>query len=111
MPGDGMKNSDKKPSVLGRYQAPARMGFRLTAASLLAFALSRWVGLTQGYAAVITAIIVTQGSLGASIRAMIDRFVGSLGGAVWGVAMLLVLKPASPTQLGLTLAVILLPCR
>jgi len=109
MPGDGMKNSDKKPSVLGRYQAPARMGFRLTAASLLAFALSRWVGLTQGYAAVITAIIVTQGSLGASIRAMIDRFVGSLGGAVWGVAMLLVLKPASPTQLGLTLAVTLAP--
>jgi uncharacterized membrane protein YccC len=104
-----MKNSEKKPSVPGRYAGPARMGFRLTAASLLAFALSHLVGLTQEYAAVITAIIVTQGSLGASIRAIIDRFVGSLGGAFWGVVMLLVLKPASPMQLGLTLAVTFAP--
>jgi uncharacterized membrane protein YccC len=105
----GMKNKDKKPSALGRYAGPALMGFRLTVASLLAFAVSRWAGLTQGYPAVITAIIVTQGSLGASVRTMIDRFVGSLGGAVWGVAVLTAFYHDTSARLGLTLAVTLAP--
>ena len=100
----GMKNKDKKPSALGRYAAPALMGFRLTVANLLAFAVSRWAGLTQGYPAVLTAIIVTQGSLGASVRAMVDRFVGSLGGAVWGVAVLTVFSHDNSVRLGVTLA-------
>jgi uncharacterized membrane protein YccC len=104
-----MEKKDKQRSTLGRYAAPALMGFRLTVASLLAFAVSRWAGLTQGYPAVITAIIVTQGSLGASVRAMIDRFVGSLGGADWGVAVLTALNDDSASRLGLTLVVTLAP--
>lgn len=105
----GMKWKDERPSALGRYAAPALMGFRLTVASLLAFAVSRWVGLTQGYPAVITAIIVTQGSLGASVRAMIDRFIGSLAGAAWGVAILTAFNDDSSSPLALTLVVTLAP--
>ncbi len=81
----------------------------MTVASLAAYALCRLLGLSQSYPAVLTAVIVMQGSVGASLKAMLDRLVGSLGGAVWGVAVLRVLPPSSGLSLGVTFTVALIP--
>jgi hypothetical protein len=96
-------------SWLGRHRAQLRLGVRMMAASLLAFAFCRLLGLAQSYAAVLTAIIVTQSSVGASLNAMADRFVGSLGGAVWGVIVSISMNHGNGLSLGLALTVCLAP--
>src|SRR5690348_1060357 len=59
----------------------------MTASALTTFALVSVLGLPQGFWAVITALIVTQGSVGGSLKAALDRFVGSVFGAVYGGAV------------------------
>ena len=68
------------------------MGIRIIVASLASLLVCQGLGLEQSYVAVLTAVIVTQANVGASLKAMLDRFVGSLGGAIWGVAILFVLN-------------------
>jgi uncharacterized membrane protein YccC len=81
----------------------------MTVASLASFVFCRLLGLSQSYPAVLTAVIVMQGSVGASLKAMIDRLVGSLGGAAWGVAVLMVLRPSDGLSLGIAFTVALVP--
>jgi uncharacterized membrane protein YccC len=81
----------------------------MSVASLAAFTLCRLLGLSQSYPAVLTAVIVMQGSVGASLKAMLDRLLGSLGGAVWGVAVLLVLPPSGGLSLGVTFTAAMVP--
>ncbi len=61
--------------------------FRMTAASLATYACAEALGLSQGFWAVITALIVTQNNVGGTIKAALQRFVGSLLGAVYGSAI------------------------
>jgi uncharacterized membrane protein YccC len=79
-------------SWLSRHRAQFRLGLRITVASLATFALAHLFGLAQSSWAVLTALIVMQASVGGSLKATLDRFIGSLGGAVWGVAV----SPAIP---------------
>ena len=92
-----------------RHRAQLKLAVRMTVASLAAFTLCRLLGLSQSYPAVLTAVIVMQGSVGASLKAMLDRLLGSLGGAVWGVVVLLVLPPSDGLSLGITFTVALVP--
>lgn len=64
---------------------------RMTASTLAAFVFAEALGLPQGFWAVITALIVTQSNVGGSLKAALDRFVGSLVGVVYGgvIAMLI----------------------
>jgi len=94
---------------LRSHTAQLKLAARMTVASLAAYSLCRVLGLSQSYPAVLTAVIVMQGSVGASLKAMLDRLVGSLGGAVWGVAILLVLPPSGGLSLGVTFTVALVP--
>src|SRR3954454_4083879 len=50
-------------------------------------ALAQALALPQGFWAVITALIVTQGNVGGSLKAALDRFIGSVFGAVYGSAV------------------------
>lgn len=86
-----------------------RMAARVTVAGLLAFAIGRALGLAQGYWAVFTAVIVMQASLGGSFVAALDYFVGTLAGAVYGVAIALILPIENVYELGIALAVSLAP--
>ncbi|HEX4179211.1 MAG TPA: FUSC family protein [Caulobacteraceae bacterium] len=70
-----------------RRRPQLRLALRITLASLATFAVGRLLGLAQAYWAVLTAVIVTQASIGGSLKASRDRFIGSLGGAAWGVAV------------------------
>jgi uncharacterized membrane protein YccC len=88
----------------GRHRAQFRLSLRICVACLLAFALGHLLQLAQSYWAVLTAIIVTQASVGGSLKAVIDRFIGSLGGAVWGVVVSLAIPHDTVLTLGVAIA-------
>ena len=79
----------------------------MTAAALVTFALAAALGLAQGFWAVITALIVVQGSVGGSLKAALDRFAGSVCGALYGglVAMLVPHVTDATRALALLLAI------
>ena len=70
-----------------RHGPKAVQALRMTVSSLGAFALAQALALPQGFWAVITALIVTQSNVGGSLKAALDRFIGSVFGAVYGSAV------------------------
>lgn len=95
--------------ALFRYRAQMEMGVRVMTAGAATFALCHLLRLPQFQWAVLTSLIVMQGSVGASVKAMIDRMVGSVGGAVWGGAVSLLLPHGDVVSMGFALAASLGP--
>lgn len=79
-----------------------RQALRMTASALLTLGLGELFGLARGYWAVLTAVLVTQASVGGSIRAAIDRVTGTIAGAIYGAAVALAVPHQS--DLGRVLA-------
>jgi hypothetical protein len=94
---------------LAGHRGEGRFAIRVAVAGALSFALATALGLTQGYWAVFTAVIVTQGSVGGSLKATVDRFTGTLGGAAAGAIVALLVAGEPPTVRILGLAIALLP--
>jgi uncharacterized membrane protein YccC len=69
---------------LRQHQAKLQFGLRMTLAALASYGLGEALGLAQAYWAVLSSVIVTQGSVGGSLKAGINRMIGTVGGAVWG---------------------------
>jgi uncharacterized membrane protein YccC len=76
---------------------------------MAAFAIGHLMGLRQSYWAVLTAIIVMQGTVGGAIKAIGDRLAGSLAGAVWGVIIALAVPHGDTARLALALALAIGP--
>ncbi|WP_376963387.1 FUSC family protein [Azospirillum sp. A26] len=78
-------------SWMARNRSKLVHALRMTASTLATFALAEMFDLPQGFWAVITALIVTQSNVGGSLKAALDRFVGSLVGVAYGgaIAMLI----------------------
>jgi uncharacterized membrane protein YccC len=66
--------------------AALRQAVRMTVATVVAYLGTRWLGLPEGYWAVITCLIVVQGSLGATLSAGISRAYGTIAGGLLGGA-------------------------
>ncbi len=82
-----------------------RFGLRVTVAALLAFGVAKSLGVPlNGLWAVLTAIIVSQLSVGGSLRATIDYNIGTLAGAIFAVAIGLSVPHATPSGQALVLA-------
>lgn len=82
-----------------------KAGLRAAAAAGIAWGISSLLALPQGYWAVLTAIIVMQASVGASLKAAGDRLLGTLAGAVIGFAIASVTPSGSGgTMVALVLA-------
>jgi uncharacterized membrane protein YccC len=65
-----------------------RLGLRVAVAALTAFVLAQFLTVPlAGLWAVLTAVIVTQMSVGGSLKAIIEYSVGTLGGAVYAAAL------------------------
>ena len=94
---------------LARHRLEAGLAARMSGAGLITFAVAHLLGLTQIYWAVLTAVIVTQASIGGSLKAMVDRLIGTIGGAGWGVGVTLAIPHQGVISTGLALAVALLP--
>jgi uncharacterized membrane protein YccC len=58
----------------------------MTAAAVLAYLGTAWCGLPEGYWAVITCLVIVQGSLGATLAAGISRAYGTVAGGLLGGA-------------------------
>ncbi len=78
---------DSLRNTFDRQRPRLTQAARMTVASLATFMLAEALGLPQGYWAVITALIVTQSSVGGSLKAALDRFLGSVIGACYGGAV------------------------
>ena len=81
------------------------LGIRVTVAALGALMIALAVGLKLPLWAVLTAIIVTQMSVGRSLKATRDYLVGTVGGAIYGGAVAVLIPHASE---GALLAVLVL---
>ena len=93
----------------GAHAAALRLCLRMTVAGLLAYVLAELFTLPRSYWAVFSAIIIMQGSVGGSVKATIDRLIGTIGGAVAGGAVGYFVPHESVLSLGVALAIALLP--
>jgi uncharacterized membrane protein YccC len=86
-----------------RHRARLWLVLRMMISTTLAYALATAFQLPQGYWAVLTAIIVTQNSVGGSLKAAFDRLVGSTCGALIGTLAAILLPVHTPIAVGLVL--------
>jgi len=80
----GVGLSQKALKAAAARKTEIRHAIRVSAAVGVAFALATLLRLPQGYWAVFTAVIVVQSSLGATITASMERFMGTVVGALTG---------------------------
>lgn len=91
-------------------RAELRYCLRVTAAGLLALAIVSPFNLPlHGLWAVLTAIVVTQTSVGGSLRATLEYLVGTLGGAVYAAALGLLAPHQTAATQALVLALAVAP--
>lgn len=98
-----LEDLNKKGMPLARHRARLWLALHMMISTTLAYALATALRLSQGYWAVLTAIIVTQSSVGGSLKAVIDRLVGSICGALVGALAAVLLPSHTPITLGLVL--------
>ena len=70
-----------------RNRAQLKLSFRVAVAALLSLALAQFFKLPLPLWAVLTAVVVTQMSVGQSLKATTDYIAGTLGGALYGGAI------------------------
>jgi uncharacterized membrane protein YgaE (UPF0421/DUF939 family) len=76
-----------------------KLSLRLAVAALLALALAQFLRLPLPLWAVLTAVIVTQVSVGGSLKATTDYLAGTLGGALYGGAIAVLVPTGNETAL------------
>lgn len=94
---------------LAQRRSEVRLALRMTAAALASFAIAHLLGLPQGYWAVFTAVLIMQTSVGGSLQAIIDRLLGTLGGASYGAIVATLVPHGDPAAMGVAVAVSLAP--
>jgi uncharacterized membrane protein YccC len=94
---------------LERHASQIRLAIRTSIAVVLAYEAGQLVQVGQVLWAVITAVLVMQASLGGSLKMMIDRLIGTLGGAGWAAVMAEVLPQGDPGWKALILALVIAP--
>jgi uncharacterized membrane protein YccC len=94
----------------GAYRARLHFCLRMTVAGLLAFAVAQVLTIPlHGLWVVLTALVVTQMSVGGSLRATADYVMGTLGGAVYASAVGMLVPHTTALALAGLLAVTIAP--
>src|ERR1700752_4900099 len=97
-------------AVVGDRNAQLRLGLRVTVAAMTAFVLAQFfTAPLAGLWAVLTAVLVTQMSLGASVTATMEYFVGTVGGAVYAVVIAVLVPHRNEISLLIVLALAVAP--
>ena len=73
--------------LIARYKMELFLCLRVTLAALLTFVVGRILGVPVILWAVLTSVLLTQMSVGKSVKATIDYFAGTLGGAIYAGAI------------------------
>lgn len=92
-----------------RYQRPFTFAVRLTIAAVLALVLAQLMQVRLPLWVVLTAIVVTQTSVGRSLKVTLDYLAATIFGAVWGGAIAALVVPSSETSLIISLTLGLTP--
>jgi uncharacterized membrane protein YccC len=74
-------------ALAGHRRAQLSLSIRVTIAAVASLAIARYLHVPLPLWAVLTAVIVTQMSVGRSLKATLDYLVGTLGGAIYGGAI------------------------
>jgi uncharacterized membrane protein YccC len=97
------------PVLLSQHRVHLALSVRVTIAALAALALAQLLRLPLPLWAVLTAVIVTQMSVGRSLMATFDYLVGTLGGAIYGGALGVLIPHSSELALLAVLALAVTP--
>jgi uncharacterized membrane protein YccC len=92
-----------------RRRVHVGLAVRVTVAAILSLAIAQYAGLHLPLWSVLTAVVVTQVSVGGSLQATIDYLLGTLGGAVYGGTIALLLPHAREWALLAVLAIAVAP--
>jgi uncharacterized membrane protein YccC len=96
--------------ALATYRARLRFCLRMTVSGLLAYAVGQVLTIPlHGLWVVLTALVVTQMSVGGSLRATADYVLGTLGGAVYASAVGMLVPHGTPIALAGLLAITIAP--
>jgi uncharacterized membrane protein YccC len=96
-------------SRVDRHRVQIALSLRVTIAAILALVAAQAVDLPLPLWAVLTAVIVTQMSVGRSLKATSDYLVGTVGGAVYGGAVAILIPHTTEMALLLVLLVAVAP--
>lgn len=92
-----------------RWRPHLAYSARSVIAAVTALALAQTLKLPLALWAVLTAVIVTQINVGRSLKATIDYFIGTIGGAIYGGAVGILVPHVSEIAMLGTLALVLAP--
>jgi uncharacterized membrane protein YccC len=96
-------------TALQDHQAELRRCVRVTVSAALTLVLGQWLHVPLVLWSVLTAVIVTQTSVGRSLKASIDYFVGTLGGAIYAGAVAALIPHNGELELLAVLAIAVAP--
>jgi uncharacterized membrane protein YccC len=85
------------------------LGLRVTLAALLAFVAAQLAGLPLPLWSVLTAVIVTQMSVGRTLKASIDYLLGTIGGSIYGGAVAVLIPHTNELTLLAVLVIAVAP--
>ncbi|MCA0201998.1 MAG: FUSC family protein [Proteobacteria bacterium] len=92
-----------------RRRGELRHAVRLTVAAVIAYAVGETLALPQAYWAVFTAVLVSQASVGGSVKAAGDWLIGTLGGGVYAAVVSTLMTETDPVTKAAALGTALLP--
>jgi len=96
-------------ALVSHRRVQLALSIRVTIAALVALALAQLLQLPLPLWAVMTAVIVTQMSVGRSLKATLDYLAGTLGGAIYGGAIGVLIPHSSEIALLAVLALAVAP--
>jgi uncharacterized membrane protein YccC len=92
-----------------RRRGELRHAVRLTVAAVIAYFVGETLALPQAYWAVFTAVLVSQASVGGSVKAAGDWLIGTLGGGAYAALVSTLVTETDPITKGAALGAALLP--
>jgi uncharacterized membrane protein YccC len=95
--------------LIQEHQSKLKLSVRVTVSAVLTLVLGHWLNVPLVLWAVLTAVIVTQTSVGRSLKATIDYFVGTLSGAIYAGAVAALIPHNSELALLGVLAIAVAP--
>jgi uncharacterized membrane protein YccC len=94
---------------LAERRVQLRLALRMTVAAVLAYGLSQVLHLPWALWSVLTAVIVTQMSVGKSLIATIDYLIGTLGGSIYSGLVGMIMPHDTNLDIAIALALAIAP--
>jgi len=97
------------PRTILSFRMHLALCLRVTVAAVLTFWVGRLIGLPLILWAVLTSVILTQMSVGKSLKAIIDYFMGTLGGSIYAGCVAAFVPHTDDTAVSVVLALAIAP--